>query len=168
MLETVIYVSLAVILIASAHIWSAVKSGCFYSSMRRDQPALLKKYINNLHYVQTPFWYSLFGAFGILLFALFRVINPDVIWMGLLSAYLISQGTSAMAGPIYQGFVNVGCGLPFIDPNENKKMELANPFTGKTIWIKRFWHGKARIYTAVLGLLMVIAGIVLVYLDFVK
>jgi len=159
MVELVIYICLAVLLVASAHIWSAIKSGCFYSAMRRERPALLRKYIDNLHYVQTPFWYSLFGAFGVLLFALFRVMNPDVIWLSLLSAYLIAQGTSAMAGPLYQGFVNVGCGLPFIDSNENKSMELANPFTGKTKWIKRFWHGRTRVYMAFVGLLMVIAGI---------
>lgn len=88
-------------------------------------------------------------------------MHPEVIWMSLLSAYLIAQGTSSMAGPIYQGFVNVGCGLPFVDPNENKSMELANPFSGKTIWIKRFWNGKARIYLAFVGLAMVVTGIYL-------
>lgn len=161
MIETIIYISFSVLLVASTHIWSAIKSGCFYSAMRQDKPALLKKYIENLHYVQTPFWYSLFGAFGLMLFAMFRIMHPEVIWMSLLSAYLIAQGTSSMAGPIYQGFVNVGCGLPFVDPNENKSMELANPFNGKTIWIKRFWNGKARIYLAFVGLAMVVTGIYL-------
>jgi hypothetical protein len=161
MTEIVIYIVLAALLVASTHIWSAIKSGCFYSAMRREKPELLKKYIDNLHYVQTPFWYSLFGAFGIMLFALFRVMHPEVIWMSLLSAYLIAQGTSTMAGPIYQGFVNVGCGLPFIDTNENPSMELANPFTGKTKWIKRFWHGKRRVYLSFVGVAMIVVGIVL-------
>lgn len=161
MTEIIIYIVLASLLVAGTHIWSAIKSGCFYSAMRRERPELLKKYIDNLHYVQTPFWYSLFGAFGIMLFALFRVMHPEVIWMSLLSAYLIAQGTSTMAGPIYQGFVNVGCGLPFIDTNENSSMELANPFTGKTKWIKRFWHGKLRVYLSFVGVAMIVIGIVL-------
>jgi len=161
MIETIIYICLAILLVASTHIWSAVKSGCFYSAMRREKPELLKKYIDNLHYVQTPFWYSLFGAFGVLLFAIFRLINPDIIWMNLTSAYLIAQGTSAMAGPFYQGFVNVGCGLPFIDKNENKSMELANPFTGKTKWFKRFWHGQNRVIMAFFGLVMIVIGLIL-------
>ncbi len=158
-METIIYIILSILLVASAHIWSAIKSGCFYSVSRKDKPEMLKKYINNLHYVQTPFWYSLFGAFGIMLFAMFRLINPDVIWMSLLSTYLIAQGTSTLAGPFYQGFINVGCGLPFMDPNEKKEMELANPFTNKTIWVKRFWYGKRRYYLSLVGVLMICAGI---------
>jgi len=160
-METIIYIIIAVLLVASAHIWSAVKSGCFYAKGNIPLPALLEKYIKNLHYVQTPFWYSLFGAFGVMLFAMMRIIHPDVIWMSLLSAYLISAGTSAMAGPIYQGFVNIGGGKPFIDPNEKKQMELANPFTNKTIWIPRFWYGKRRVYLAFFGVAMIAFGLYL-------
>jgi hypothetical protein len=160
MIETIIYIVLAVLLIGSAHIWSAIKSGCFYAKCSGIlYPKLLKKYILNLHYVQTPFWYSLFGAFGILLIAIFRLLNPQIILLDILSAYLISQGTSTLCGPFYQGFINVGSNLPFIDPNENKSMELANPLTNKTHWIKRFWYGKNRIYLAFIGLLMIIIGI---------
>jgi hypothetical protein len=160
-METIIYIILSVLLVASTHIWSAIKSGCFYSASRGAKPKLLEKYIKNLHYVQTPFWYSLFGAFGIMLFAMFRILHPDVIWMSLLSTYLIVQGTSAMAGAIYQGFVNVGCGLPFVDPNEKREMELAIPFINKTFWVKKFWHGKRRVYLSFLGALMVVVGIYL-------
>ena len=161
MIETIVYLVISCLLVGSTHVWSAIKSGCFYSVSRNDKPELLKKYINNLHFVQTPFWYSLFGAFGIMIFAILRLINPHDIWMSLLSAYLIAQGTSTMAGPLYQGFVNVGCGLPFVDENENNKMELANPFNGKTVWIKRFWYGKRRIYLSVIGALMVATGLII-------
>ncbi len=162
-METVIYIILSILLIASTHIWSAIKSGCFYSVSRGQKPDMLKKYINNLHYVQTPFWYSLFGAFGVILFALFRLMHPDDIWTNLASAYLIAQGTSTMAGPFYQGFINVGCGLPFIDPNEKKEVELANPVSGKTRWFKKFWYGKNRIYLAFVGLIMIVLGIILIF-----
>lgn len=161
MLETIIYICLACLLVASTHIWSAIKSGCFYAVSSHNKPKLLEKYIKNLHFVQTPFWYSLFGAFAILLFAIFRLMHPQLILMNLLCAYLISQGTSTMAGPLYQGFINVGSGLPFINENENHKMELANPFSNKTIWISRFWYGKRRVYLAFIGLAMIIAGIIL-------
>lgn len=160
-METIIYIILSILLVASAHIWSAVKSGCFYSVSRGQKPEMLKKYINNLHYAQTPFWYSLFGAFGVMLFALFRLVHPDDIWINLVSAYLIAQGTSTMAGPFYQGFINVGCGLLFVDPNEKAEFELANPFTGKTKWYKKFWNGINRVYLAFAGFLMVVGGIIL-------
>lgn len=163
MIETVIYISAACLLVASAHVWSAVKSGCFYAAMRREKPKLLEKYINNLHYVQTPFWYSLFGAFGIMLLAVLQLINKDSLLTNLLCAFLISQGTSALAGPLYQGFVNVGAGLPFIDENERKEMELADPISGKTKWFKRFWYGKRRVLFSVVGLLMIVAGIIIAH-----
>lgn len=162
-METIIYIILSALLVASTHIWSAVKSGCYYAVSRRDKPAMLKKYIDNLHYVQTPFWYSLFGAFGVMLFAMFRLIHPDGVWLNLLCAYLIAQGTSTLAGPAYQGFVNVGSGLPFIDPNENKRMELANPIGNKTVWIKRFWYGKRRVWLSLVGAIMIALGL---YLNF--
>jgi len=161
LIETTIYIILAVILVGSAHVWSAIKSGCFYAATNNQKPEKLKKYINNLHYVQTPFWYSLFGAFGILLICIFRLMNPQWIVLDIVCAYLVAQGCSTIAGPLYQGYVNIGCGLPFVDENENKKMELANPFTGKTIWIKRFWNGRARVYLSIVGVLMVIAGIII-------
>lgn len=158
-METIIYISLAALLIASTHVWSAIKSGCFYG--KNIKPNKLEKYINNLHYVQTPFWYSLFGAFGILLICIFRLLNPQFILLDVLSAYLISQGTSTLAGPFYQGFVNIGSNLPFIDPNENHSMELANAATNKTIWIKRFWYGKRRVYLSIIGLIMIVIGIII-------
>jgi len=139
----------------------AMKSGCFYAASRQDKPPLLKKYMNNIHFLQTPIWYCVFGVFGILLFTIFYLMNPAAIILNLISAYLISQGTSTMCGALYQGFINVGCGLPFIDENENRKMELAFPFIKKTFWIKRFWYGKRRIYLAFVGLVIIVIGLLL-------
>jgi hypothetical protein len=154
----------SILLVFALRVLDAIKSGCFYAASRHDKPTLLKKYIDNIHYVQSPLWYCIFGVFGILLFTIFYLLNPAAIVLNLLAAYLISQGTSTMAGPLYQGFINVGCGLPFVDENENKKMEIANPLNNKTKWVKRFWYGKRRIYLAVIGLLMTISGFLIIFL----
>lgn len=154
---------LSIILVFFIRFIDAIKSGCFYAASRQDKPTLLKKYMDNIHYAQTPLWYCVFGVFGILLFIIFHLLNPTSILLNLVAAYLVSQGTSTMAGPFYQGFINVGCGLPFIDENENRKMELANPLTGKTKWVKRFWYGKRRFYLAFVGLLMVVVGLLLIF-----
>jgi len=165
MIETIIYITIAVILGFWMRILDAMKSGCFYSVSRGDKEnKFLKKKIANLHYIQTPLWYCQFGIIGILLFAVFRLIHPDIVWMNLLSAYLISQGTSSFASVFYQGYINVGSGLPFVDNNENKKMEFAIPFFNKTIWISRFWYGKRRVYISTFGgLAMIVAGILLAF-----
>lgn len=158
----IILIVVFILLICSAHIFSAIKSACFYAKGTRnaDNPKL-KIYVRNLHFVQTPFWYSLFGAMAVILFVLFRVMNPNELLVNILSAYLIAQGSSTMTGVVYQGYINIGSGLPFVNPNENKRMELANPFTGKTIWIKRFWYGKRRVYLSFVGLIMITLGLIL-------
>lgn len=155
---------LSVVLVFFIRFIDAIKSGCFYAASRQDKPPLLKKYIENIHFAQTPLWYCVFGVFGILLFTIFYLMNPAAWLLNLLAAYLVSQGTSTMAGPFYQGFINVGCGLPFIDENENREMELANPLTGKTKWVNRFWYGKRRWYLSLVGILMVVGGLLIVFL----
>jgi hypothetical protein len=128
--------------------------------MRGEKPKLLEKFINNLHYVQTPFWYSLFGAmfFGIL--GIYLDNNLDIL-SGLLKSYLITQGTSTMAGPIYQGFVNVGAGRPFTDPEEKHAFEFAVPVLNKSVWIPKFWYGKYRWVLVPIGVAMIITGIII-------
>jgi hypothetical protein len=164
-METAIYIIISVVLIFSVRVLDAIKSGCFYAARRREEPKELKKYMDNLHFVQTPFWYCLFGAFFMLLFTIFRLINPEVslvsISLNLLYSWLIAQGTSAIAGYHYQKYINIGSGVPAIDPNENKKMEFANPFTSKTIWIRRFWRGKIRYYLPFIWLPIVLLVIYL-------
>ena len=124
MIEIVIYIIIACLLVASTHIWSAIKSGCFYTAKRRDYSNLLmRKYCNNLHLVQTPFWYSLFGSLFFMLLAIFRIYEFKI-FESLFLSYLIMQSISAICGPFYQGFVNIGSGKPFIDKLENKKRDF--------------------------------------------
>lgn len=165
MLEIIIYIWLAVILIAGAHIWSAIKSGMFYAASSGTKPDDLKEYMANMHLVQTPFWYSLFGGFFFMLLALFRVMNPENdlqnISLDVICAVVVMYGTSSMAGPLYQGFINIGGGRPFTDPNEKREFELGNPFTGKTHWFKKFWFGYRRWWLMPIGFIATIIAIVI-------
>ena len=165
----IILLIFAVFCVIVVRILSGLKSGCFYAVSQKatwfhesDKPPLLARFINNMHFVETPFWYATFFCFGALLSIAFHYMNTDVdTWITAIAAYLVTQGASAVAGPFYQGFINVGGGKPFVDVNENKSMELANPLSGKTKWIKRFWNGKKRILAAVAGLIAIIAGFML-------
>lgn len=165
---TLILLILSTLLISSTHIWSAIKSGCFYG--KGTEQNKLQKFIKNLHFVQTPFWYSLFGAFWILLFIIFSYQHPFVLnteidnnalFIDLIGSYFITHGTSALCGTFYQGFINWGSNLPFIDKNEKKQFELANPFNNKTIWVKKLWYGYNRIWFSIVGLFMVILGLLI-------
>jgi hypothetical protein len=83
--------------------------------------------------------------------------------LDILSALMVSGGTSAACGPFYQGYINVGGDEPFVNENEKREMEFANPITGKTVWIKRFWYGRRRVYLAFLGVVEVVVGLFIIF-----
>jgi len=169
MKEIVVYLVVSSLLIASAHVWSAVKSGCFYASQKKDAKNPLKKYIDNLHRAQTPFWYSLFGSLFFMTLAVARLIqDTDIVcalvdlsyFKALFYSYLITHGTSAFAGVFYQGYINIGSGKPFIDVKEKRKFELA--FESYSVWLPKFWYGKNRIWISAIGIVMIALGIFLI------
>lgn len=148
---------LLIICIGFTHILSAIKSGMFYAVSSKNKPKLLEKFINNMHYVQTPFWYACFGS---LFLSIFLIYYDDYFILFLiLKSYLITQGTSTVCGPFYQGFINVGAGKKFIDNEERREFEFAVPILNKSVWIPKFWHGKYRIILIPIGLIMIILGL---------
>lgn len=171
-MEIKIYIIISLILCGSAHIFSAIKSGCFYAASRGEIPEQLEKFIKNLHRVQTPFWYSLFGSLFFMILAIGRIEQDSHILQALLdysffyvvfASYLITQGISSLLGVFYQGWVNIGSGKPFIDHNEKRKFEIASPFSKRSIWLNKFWYGKNRIWISFVGLFMIIFGLYLLF-----
>lgn len=145
------------VLTGAAHVLSAIKSGCFYAASSGVKPPLLKRFMDNLHYVQTPFWYALFG--GMFVGVTGILWDEYVWWEVLLRAYAITQGTSTAFGPLYQGFINVGGSKPFTDPDEKKAFEFAVPVLNKSVWIPKFWAGKMRWILVPIGIAMIVAGL---------
>lgn len=154
-------------------IFSGIKSGCYYTAVRRA-PAphrLLKKFYDNIHFLETPYWRITFFGFDALLIFTFNMAHPELghLWKNITGALLVSHGASAVAGVFYQGFINVGnvdvnnVPLEFIDPHENPKMEWANAVTNKKRWIPRYWHGRVRVICSILGVLAIAAGLILVF-----
>lgn len=173
-------------------IYSGKKSGVLYTALRQrssDNNGIevdinLKKAYDNIHFVETPFWYCVYLGFASILLYAFNQLPHTSLGINLTAAILISYGCSAVAGVFYQGYINLGNtdvnGVPlkFIDKNEKRYMELAlsipwfsltfKPFKVKyksinlVYRINRFWRGRFRIVTSILGLLSVIIGIILV------
>jgi len=157
---TPILITIVCLLVAATHILSAIKSGCFYAASSGTKPPLLKRFMDNLHYVQTPFWYALFGAMLVSMFAILMHSDGNL-WMVALRSYLLTQGTSTMAGPLYQGFINVGGGKKFTDETEKRAFEFAVPVLNKSVWIPKFWYGKRRWFLVPFGILFIVLGLVL-------
>lgn len=145
--------------VAATHILSAIKSGMFYAVSMGHKPKLLEKFISNMHFVQTPFWYSCFGTLFVAVLAIYWD-DYKSIWLLLVKAYLITQGVSTTCGPFYQGFINVGCGKDFTDKDERKEFEFAVSVKGKswTTWIPKWWYGTRRWLLLPVGILMITFG----------
>lgn len=161
--EIVIYVFLAGLLSALLRVIGGAKNACFYAKGNTPYHKLLVKYINNLHFLETPAWYSHFIFQFFLCLSIYRLFHIEQGVLGYIisfvGAYLTSMGSSSIAGTFYQGFINVASGKEFIDLTENKKSEFA--LGNFSFWWYRPWYGKRRIYASVLGLITLLAGIYL-------
>lgn len=142
---------LGALLMAARRVLSGLKNGAFYAKGRSlILNRALDKAVSNMHTVETPAWYAQFGGMFCFLLAM------DISWAGTLSAILITMGSSALAGYHYQGFINIGSGLPFEYENENRKSEFSDWF-----WWYRPWYGKRRKWAALGGAISIIIGLVI-------
>lgn len=161
--EIAIYLILASILISIVRVIGGMKNGCFYGKNTKPLPKKLEKYIKNIHFLETPNWYCLFGATFLFSLALFRSLNYSVefpyILLQFFYSYLVASGSSAIASYHYQGYINIGSSLPFVDSNENPKSEFA--FIGISFWWTRPWKGGLRKISMYLGMIELLTGIYL-------
>lgn len=159
--EIIIYLLIAALLSALRRVISGAKNGCFYAKGNTPYPKLLEKWIKNIHYLESPAWYTQFGSQFFLSLALYRTFYyGNDVWsylLPILGALMTSMGTSAIAGVFYQGYINVSDGKKFVDDTENPKSEFA--FGPIHFWWKRPWYGKGRIYASILGLITMLLGI---------
>lgn len=161
--EIFIYILIAGLLSALRRIISGAKNGCFYAKNVIPLPKILEKYIRNIHFLESPAWYSQFIFQFLLCLSAYRLFHIDQGFSGycisFIAAYLTSMGSSSIAGTFYQGYINVAVGKEFIDKTENPKSEFAmGPIS---FWWNRPWKGIFRIYASVLGLVSLISGIYL-------
>lgn len=154
--EIFIYLMLAGILMAVRRVISGMKNGCFYAKGSVPYPAQLEKYIKNIHYLETPAWYTQFGALFLLLLAAFRALNPTCYWYHAGAAMMATMGSSALAGFWFQGYINVGSKRSFSDRFESKVTEFAwGPIR---FWRPKLAYGKRRFFASIAGLIMMAVG----------
>jgi hypothetical protein len=163
LITTAILLALAVAGFALLRVYSGMKNGAFYAKcMYPDTP--LQPYVENLHRIEAPQWYVMFGSLFVLVLAVGLLIGHHGLLVTLLAAALVAQGASALASYKYQAYINLGSNLPAVDPNENPKAEFAFRLGGKnySFWWSRPWYGRRRRYAPVLGFLLAAAGIALI------
>jgi hypothetical protein len=161
--EILTYLLISCLLSSIVRIFNGMKNGCFYSKGNKYPVPLLEKYVKNLHFIETPLWYCQFGSLFFSTLAIFRCLNYTTnvfeILLQVGAALLVVMGSSGMASFHFQGFINHGSNLPWVDPNENPKSEFA---WGKiSFWWYRPWYGKRRVMFIPIGLISIALGIYL-------
>ena len=165
-IEYFIYLFIALVLSAIRRIISGAKNGAFYGKTTNPN-GCLKKSINNLHYLETPAWYTQFGAVFFFLLIIMRITYPSndlqSIFLSVLLSLMYTLGSSSLASWHYQGYINCGSGLPWEDPNENKKSEFV--LGNFSFWWYRPWYYKRRRLAIVWGAtLILLAAFIQIYL----
>jgi len=163
MVEVSIYLFIGLILMSIRRVISGMKNGAFYGKHNKVHNPKLDKYINNLHYLETPAWYAQFGALFFLVFAIFRLVSGDVelflMFKQFSAAMLVTMGCSALASYHFQGWINYGEGSPFYNPKEDKMSEFA--FGPISFWWNRGLLDKFKRIVPIVGFIVMILGMYL-------
>lgn len=155
-----VYLIGAVLLGSFRRVISGIKNGAFYAKGHKEIHPRILRYVQNLHFAETPAWYTQYGSMCLGLLAVSRLMGHGLL-LSLGIALLLTMSSSAIASPFYQGFINLGTGLPFVNRNENKRSEFAwGPIR---FWWPRPWWGPRRILSTFLGVGMVGGGLYLLF-----
>lgn len=117
----------------------------YYKGRKKDSNPTIEKWKNNIHILANQAWRSLFGA--LLCFSLIFFMSTYGIFYGVLYSIGFVILVSSMACYEWQKWINLGIGLPSIDPNEKPKYEYI--IFGKSWWLPKFWYGKGRKYISI-------------------
>lgn len=162
--EITCYLIIIVILGAIQRIISGLKNATFYAKGSATPAQPLQKYINNYHFLETPNWYTTYGIVFFAVWAVSRMFHPfessTTLLIQLLATFLVTMGTSGLTNYWYQGYINLGAGLPFENPNENTKSEFA--LGSVKFWWPRPWYGKRRKYIVVISAISIVFGLYLI------
>jgi hypothetical protein len=125
-----------------------MKNGCFYYKNSNPKPEMLKPYIQNLHFIETPALYCQTGGVFLLLFSIARLLNPDFglnIFLQLLAAGLITIGSYTFPSYWYQRGITGGTKkdeeLDCADGNLSEVALRIGKFKIQ-FWKKQFFYNK--------------------------
>lgn len=127
----------------------------YYKGRKKGSNPIIEKWKDNIHILANQAYRSLFGALFCFLMAF---LLPQFGWISLLYSLIIVFLTSASASYEWQKWINLGVGLPEIDPKETQSYEFI--IFGKSYVIPKFWYGKRRKPIAMFSLIGLIGFII--------
>lgn len=168
-IETIILLSLSVLLFSVRRVLSGIGNAIFYAKgTAYAKHKKLKGFIENIHSLETPQWYSHAGGHFFAYLIVFRELITSeaflpswLIPIGL-SILLVMAG-SALASPFYQGYINISNGRDWIDKKESRSSEF-NLFGIIRFHWPRPFTGWARYLVMIFGLVYLIAAFMIIRL----
>lgn len=166
-IEISLYVFVAVLLFAIRTVLSGMKNGCFYFKNTPEKTPMLKKYIANLHFIETPAWYVQTGGVFLFVLSIARLLNPVYNWtilISLLASALITTGSFTLPSYWYQRGITGGTKSDDeLDEADGNKSEVAISILGIKIqfWKRQLFYNKGRKLAIYVGILEIIIGILL-------
>lgn len=150
-----IYLLIAIFLSVVQRSTFSKKNGVFYG---KKNPSVIdqriKLWISNIHIITNQEYRAYWGSIFFYLMAFLTMSGMEFFWSVITSVGL-AQLTSATASYYWQKWINLGSGLPEVDPNEPTKWELT--ILGKSFWMPKFWTGKRRIWISILSGVSILA-----------
>lgn len=157
---SIIFLTLGLLCMSYLRVIHARKNGIFYAKGNLanlkdfdEASAKIKRWTKNIHIVTNQEYRAQY--IGMFCFVMAVLIPHASWWFAILLSVALTQLASAIACYGWQKWINVGSGLPAIDPNEPSHYELT--LFGKSYWIYKFWTGKYRPYISVISLITMLA-----------
>jgi len=170
-IEISIYILVAIGCFIARTVISGRKNGCFYYKNSNPLPPLLEKPIKNLHFIETPAWYTQTIGVFFLLFSICRLLNPTFEWQNILIQLgitsLITIGSYTAASYHYQRGVTGGLlSDDKLDIDYGNKSEVALEINNKVLlqfWKPRWFANRGRIVAQWIGIIEILVGIALMF-----
>jgi hypothetical protein len=155
-----IYLLIALGLSALQRTFSAKKNAAFYGKgVNKVKDERVKLWISNIHIITNQEYRAYWGSMFFYLMSFFMILDWSFLPSVIISA-ILTQLSSATASYHWQKWINLGSGLPEVDPNEKTSWELT--LWGRSYWVPKFWVGKRRYWISIAsGILIVIIVIFL-------
>lgn len=158
-----LYLLIALGLSSLQRTFSAKKNAAFYGKgVDKVKDERVKLWISNIHIITNQEYRAYWGAMFFYLMSFFTLLDWGFL-SSIITSGVLTQLSSAVAGYHWQKWINLGSGLPEVDPNEKPSWELT--IGGKSFWIPKFWVGERRFKISIIsGVLLVILVLVISFL----
>lgn len=166
-LETIFCIIIILFLHALRRVYSARKNGAFYAKNNTNcTDEKVKSWVKNIHLLESPAWYIQFSSLFFTLFTIMRLADFNLLQSSY-SSFIVTMLTSLSVEYSFQKWINLGSGLPAINPKENPKSEFTFALSEDrkiSYWWPRFWYGERRVYVSLFSVLsLVTISIILIF-----